>query len=126
MPNEAVQVRSTLGVVQVADIFREVLSGRRVEFGKVEEKDNPFAAVETQPDFSAYASRDKNIGSWAVQIYVYDEGSSRLAEIRAVYHSGLTRAMSGTKNTYSKSAGVKKVQDVIGALQSMDSSMVVV
>lgn len=125
MPNDAIHLRSTLAVAEIARIFQGVLSGRRVKFGKIQNGDDPFTSVEVQPDFSAFASHDKKIGSWAVQLYVFDEGNLRRAELYAVYHSGLSRAWAGTQNTYSRSAGVKKAQEVIGALQSADSSLVI-
>lgn len=39
-----------------------------------------------------------------------------------MYHSAFSRAMGGAKNTYSKAAGAKNVQNVLAALQSTDSS----
>src|SRR5690348_6579549 len=125
MPNDAIQQRCTLAAVEIARIGQGVSSGRRVEFGTIQNEDDPVASVEVQPDFSAFASHDKKIGSWAVQLYVFDEGNSRRVELHAVYHSGLSRAWAGTQNTYSRSAGVKKAQEVIGALQSTDSSLVI-
>ncbi|VVJ20325.1 Uncharacterised protein [Amycolatopsis camponoti] len=95
-------------------------------FGKIDPGDDPFAGLEVQPAFSAVASHDKNIGSWAVQIYVYEETDSRLVELHAVYHSGFNRAMSGTKNTYSRAASVKNARAVVDALQSSDPSVVLV
>ena len=65
MPSEVIQMRSALKVTEIAQIFQVTLSGRRVEFGKIKTEDDPFATVETQPDFSVVASHDKNIGSWA-------------------------------------------------------------
>jgi hypothetical protein len=125
MPREVVQLRSALGVAEIARIFQEALGGRRVEFGRIDDSENPFAALEARPAFSVVASRDKNIGSWAVQLYVYDEGAARTAEVHAVYHSGFSRAMAGARNTYSRSAGVKKAQFFVDSLQGVDSLSVI-
>ena len=110
----------------IARVFQNTLSGRRVAFDKINSRDDPFAGIELQPTFSAVASHDKNIGSWAVQIYVYEETDTRLVELHAVYHSGFNRAISGTKNTYSKAASVKNARAVVEALQSSDPSVVLV
>jgi hypothetical protein len=126
MPSDVIQARSSLSVADIAGVFQNTLGGRRVVFGKIEPGDDPFAGLVHQPTFSAVASHDKNIGSWAVQIYVYDENESRLVELHAVYHSGFNRAMSGTKNTYSKAASVKNARAVVEALQTSDPSVVLV
>ncbi|MYW93699.1 hypothetical protein G3I59_24550 [Amycolatopsis rubida] len=110
----------------IARVFQNALGGRRVVFGKIDQDDDPFADVLRQPVFSAVASHDKNIGSWAVQIYVYDEDDSRLVEVHAVYHSGFSRAMGGTKNTYSKAASVKNARAVVEALRDSDPSAALV
>jgi hypothetical protein len=123
MPNEVIRLRSALPVADIASVFQRALSGRRVEFGKISDGDDPFASLETPAAFRAVASHDKAIGSWAVQIYVHDEGGARLVELHAVYHSALNRAVAGTKNTYSKSAGIKNAQAVVAALQQADSSL---
>ncbi|WP_329067744.1 hypothetical protein [Amycolatopsis sp. NBC_01480] len=126
MPSDVIRVRSALNVGEIARVFQNALNGRRVVFGKIDPGDDPFAGMEVQPAFSAVASHDKNVGSWAVQIYVYEETSSRLTELHAVYHSGFSRAMNGTKNTYSKTASIKNAQAVVGALKGVDSSLMVV
>jgi len=126
MPSDVIQARSSLSVADIAGVFQSTLSGRRVAFGKIDPGDDPFSGLVDQPTFSAVASHDKNIGSWAVQIYVYEETDSRLVELHAVYHSGFNRAMSGTKNTYSKTASVKNARAVFEALQSSDPSVVLV
>lgn len=126
MPSEVIQARSTLNVTEIAQIFQATLNRRGVEFGKIKDEDDPFATVETQPDFSVVASHDRNFGSWAIQLYVYDESNSRLVELHAVYHSALSRAVAGTRNTYSKSASVKNAQVVIGALREVDPSLVII
>lgn len=126
MPSEVIQVRSTLNLTEITQIFQVSLNGRGVKFGKIKDEDDPFSTMETQPDFSAVASHDKNVGSWAVQLYVYDESGSRLVELHAVYHSGFSRAMAGIRNTYSKSASVKNAQAVIVALREMDHSLIII
>ncbi len=93
MPSQVIQVRSSLGVAEIAHIFRDTLHGRRADFGKIDDDDNPFETVDKQPDFSAMASCKKNMGSWAVQIYIYNEGDSRLVELHALYYSAFSRAM---------------------------------
>ncbi|MBB1160044.1 MULTISPECIES: hypothetical protein [Amycolatopsis] len=126
MPSDVIQARSSLSAGEIARVFQNALGGRRVVFGKIDQDDDPFADVLRQPVFSAVASHDKNIGSWAVQIYVYDEDDSRLVEVHAVYHSGFSRAMSGTKNTYSKAASVKNARAVVEALRDSDPSAALV
>jgi hypothetical protein len=124
MPSDVIRAKSSLSVGDIAQVFQNTLNGRRVVFGKIDPGDDPFAGLVHQPTFSAVASHDKNIGSWAVQIYVYEEDGSRRVELHAVYHSGFNRAMSGTKNTYAKAASVKNARAVVEALQSSDPSAV--
>jgi hypothetical protein len=126
MPSDVIQLRSALPVGDIARVFQNTLNGRRVVFGKIDPVDDPFAGMELQPAFSAVSSHDKNVGSWAVQIYVYEETSSRLVELRAVCHSGFSRAMAGTKNTYSKTASVKNARAVAGALEGADPSVALI
>ena len=126
MPSTVTRARSTLSVPDIARIFESTLSGRKVEFAALGDGANPFARFEAQPQFSVVASHDKNVGGWAVQLYVFDEGGHRITELHAVYHSMLERAVSGTKNTYSKSAGQKNSQQVLAALRRADPGLTVV
>lgn len=123
MKSETTLLRATLNVPEVARIFQAALEGRKVQFEAVESKGNPFASLERQPEFSVVASRDKMSGSWAIQLYVYDEGEFRIVELHALYHSWFTRIVSGTKNTYSRSASAKRSSVVTEALRNADSSL---
>lgn len=124
MPSDAIELRSKLSTNDIARIFQSTLNGRKVEFDSISDATNPFANLEVRPDFSVVASNEKSIGSWAVQLYIYDENTSRRVELHAVYHSMLNRAWSGTKNTYSKSAGVKNAQSVVAELRRSDPSLI--
>nr|WP_042178879.1 hypothetical protein [Kibdelosporangium sp. MJ126-NF4]CEL13484.1 hypothetical protein [Kibdelosporangium sp. MJ126-NF4]CTQ99170.1 hypothetical protein [Kibdelosporangium sp. MJ126-NF4] len=126
MPYLVTRVRSALSVEEIARVFYGVLSGTKVEFGKLESGNDPFDQFEVKPDFSVVALSDKNIGSWAVQLYVFDEGADRRTELHSVYHTLLERAISGTKNTYSKSVGEKRAQEVVAALRAADPEVIVV
>jgi hypothetical protein len=124
MPSDAIELRSKLSTNDIARIFQSTLNGRKVEFDSISDATNPFANLEVRPDFSVVASHEKSIGSWAVQLYIYDENTSRRVELHPVYHSMLNRAWSGTKNTYSKSAGVKNAQSVVAELRRADPSLI--
>ncbi len=122
MQSESSLFESSLALADIARIFRLTLKGSGVRFGSIK-GDDPFAALTRPSDFQAVASHAKNIGSWAVQLYIFDQGDFRILELVVVYHSAFTRAREGTRYTYSKTAGLGRAQAVIIALQEADPSL---
>jgi len=123
MPQQVTAFDTSLSVADVGQVFRNALSGRSVSFDRVNMGSNPIDAFAAQPSLAVVARHDKRIGSWAVQLYVVDGEHRRQCELHAVYHSLLERAWGGTRNTYSKDASVKRLQQAFGALRAADPSL---
>jgi hypothetical protein len=124
MLSQEVRLRSSsLELGDIAHIFEMTLQGRGVQFKSIE--DDPFASARRQPELKVVACRDKKIGSWAVQLYVFDEGDFRILKLVALHDSAFERIRFGTQYTISKRASMGKVMEVAAALQEADPSIMV-
>lgn len=119
---DTVEIRTTLSLAEAKSVFSSSLQAisRKVEFGAVASSDNPF---EESEDFSAFASLKTFAGGWIVQIYITDQGNTRTIKLVPVGSSALGRAVSGLKNSVSKSAGREKVEVVVEALRNADPGL---
>lgn len=123
MKFEQVILRTKLNAAEVAEVFRGELSGRKVIFEKVDDEENPFAAVETPVEFSAVASQKRFHHGWAMQIYVYDEGDARLVELRPLHNSFIEILFVGPTKAYWRSGSKAKCDLVYEALRRVDPSL---
>jgi hypothetical protein len=125
MATDTLEIRTTLTVEQVKQIFSSTLQSfsKKVEFGAIASSDNPFDAP---MDFTAYASLKTFTGGWVVQIYVADNEGVRSVALVPVGSSAIGRAVGGLKNTYSRSAGREKAGTVLDRLRAADPALTTV
>lgn len=123
MPEQVTAFDTALSAAEIGRVFQNALGGRGVRFDRINMGDNPIDAFAEQPKLAVVARHDKRLGSWAVQLYVVDGADRRQGELHAVYHSMLERAWGGTRNTYSKDASVKHLQQAFDALRAADPSL---
>lgn len=122
MKEQRYEINTRLSVQEIAAIFRNSLaeSSRNVEFGKIDEFDNPFSQFD-RADFSAYASEKALLprNNFAIQIYVFDEGSQRRVSVIAM-GTKLTDQFFLGGNSIQLAAGKKKAALVVDQIQYAD------
>jgi hypothetical protein len=126
MPDQVTAFDTSLSVPEIGRVFQDALGGRGVDFKPIDSGSNPLDAFKEQPTLEVVAHHDKWIGSWAVQLYVFDGEDRRRGTLHAVYHSVLTRLWGGFQNTYSKEASVNRLQQAFNALRAADPSLTTV
>lgn len=122
MNRDAIEIRTSLTIEGVKDIFRSTLGSysKKVEFGPLQTSDNPFDAP---ADFEAFASLFTLTGGWIVQIYISDQHDERSVHLVPLGSSALGRAWGGLKNTVSRSASREKAVAVLDALRIADPAL---
>ena len=121
----SVDFATSLAVGDIARTFKQVIrsKSRKAEFKAIEQLTDPFDQFNDNAEFAAAAIAKEFTKMWAIQIYIYDLGNERGVTLRVIGESGFARAFDGFQNSYSKTSGRKKADDVISALRQSDRQL---
>jgi hypothetical protein len=74
-------------------------------------------------EFAALATAKEFTKMWAIQVFIYELDGERGVSIRVLGDSGFARAFDGLKNSFSRTSGRKKADEVISALRRSDQQL---
>lgn len=90
----------------------------------VEQSNNPLDNIgQVQPDVAVVGMRAGKLNMWAIHVYIYAVDDGCLIELVAIGDGGFTRAMAGTRNSFSLSKSRAQVQTMLADLQAADRSL---
>jgi len=99
------------------------VASRKAQFESIQPLSSPFDQFNDNAEFAAVAIAKEFTKMWAVQIYIYELGSERGVTFGVIGESGFARASDGFQNSYSRTSGRKRADDVIAALRRIDRQL---
>ena len=123
--NLSVDFSTSVSLPDVAQTFKQVIRSRsrKAQFESIQQLSDPFDQFNDNAEFAAVAIAKEFTKMWAVQIYIYELGSERGVTLRVIGESGFARASDGFQNSYSRTSGRKRADDVIAALRRIDRQL---
>ena len=118
MKEDAISFNSKRTVKEIGQILQNVFG--QLKASSIEQIDSGSGALDQfsdRADIQVVAQGVDFMNMWAVQVYVVDDGDTRLVELVALGDGGFTRVMAGSRNTTSISKSIKKRDAVAEALR---------
>ncbi len=115
MKTQEIVFTTAVSIEQIKQALQDVFRG--AELKPLQSNTGGLLDSGPKAEVELLAEKKGMAGSWAVQVYVFNQGNQRQVKLVALGDAGMSRAFGGVKNTVSLSKSVKVAEQAAAAVR---------